>query len=87
MEDFCNEKSFGGIVREIILNSELASEDSSLVRSANWAFDIGLNVSCVAFVNDHLDAYINVDLPGGPLVSHSCTCLARVITILGLSPC
>lgn len=68
MEDFCNEESFWGIVGEIILNRKLASKHSSLIGSTHRPLDIGLDVRCIAFVNDHLDPYIIEELPGGPLV-------------------
>lgn len=59
MEDFRNEKSFRWIVREVILNSKLASEESSFVGSTDWPLDVGLDVSGITFVNNHLDTYMS----------------------------
>ncbi len=60
MEDLCqevtcvgNSHTFRGIVREIVLNRQLASEVPSLVRSVDRADDVCLHVQHVCLVYDH----------------------------------
>lgn len=92
MEDLCQEETFRRRGRKIVLEYNLAPEDTVLVGSPHWAYDICLHVSDVAVgvlvENDtfgRLDCELVlllselVDDPGGQL-NVVLACIRHIVT-------
>ena len=50
--------TFGRVIGEVLLNRELAPEDSALVRRSDGSFYFCLHISDVRFIDNHLHAYL-----------------------------
>ena len=50
--------TFGRVIGEVLLDGEFAAEVAAFVGSADGSLDVGLHVSDVGFIDNHLHAYL-----------------------------
>lgn len=59
VEYFGDEVALGRVVREIIFNSQLASEDSSFIGGTEGSLNFSLHISYIGFIEDDFGAYLD----------------------------